>query len=410
MKNSKSINSLKIFLCFFLTILIISLLLIFIQNNLINKLENFSQIIDFKQQPGNHTNLQQMFFKWTEQVNTGDVQSFTKDPNSDTLYGIGMRHSVWSLTFDRNRGVVNGPWVGVGVPWVRFIRYYNGYVYGLGGDSGGNGINTLYRIKKGAKSWEYVPGLTNNQQVAKIATFTIFKDYIIGIGLGGGIWVQNTNNISQNSIWKYNGGSGSKFKYITAATHPDGDYLYIVNPSLQVYRIKIDPNRALDNQTYDRPWTFVAPNSVTIIQISGNYLYGIGNKSPVYRLDLTKVTDNSPGTWVQFTGGAIMDFVVADNFIYGIGLNNKIWTHPVDINQLPAIKDFPSASGCAADYNSTEPCCDQPGTNIGTQWQCPSSLPICKGYKWNVNWGTCQKKEGFENITSFKSISDAITS
>lgn len=49
---------------------------------------------------------------------------------------------------------------------------------------------------------------------------------------------------------------------------------------------------------------------------------------------------------------------------------------------------------CASDYGSVhgDPvCCGQPGTVGDPTHICPQDFPVCVGYQWNVQWGTCVK-------------------
>lgn len=44
---------------------------------------------------------------------------------------------------------------------------------------------------------------------------------------------------------------------------------------------------------------------------------------------------------------------------------------------------------CAANFNSTEPCCGQPGNAVKPPYICPSANPICKGYVFDKHFGSC---------------------
>ena len=46
---------------------------------------------------------------------------------------------------------------------------------------------------------------------------------------------------------------------------------------------------------------------------------------------------------------------------------------------------------CAANYDSSNACCNQTGT-VAPEYQCPSNKPTCVGYVANETWGTCQQQ------------------
>lgn len=64
---------------------------------------------------------------------------------------------------------------------------------------------------------------------------------------------------------------------------------------------------------------------------------------------------------------------------------------PAPPPQAPPAPASPASSNvsCAADFNSNNACCGQPGTAVALEHQCPESSPICRGYIINKNWGTC---------------------
>ena len=52
-------------------------------------------------------------------------------------------------------------------------------------------------------------------------------------------------------------------------------------------------------------------------------------------------------------------------------------------------RPVPAGSSCAADHGNSTPCCNQPGTPVGLQFQCPANHPYCVGYVLNKHMGNC---------------------
>lgn len=44
---------------------------------------------------------------------------------------------------------------------------------------------------------------------------------------------------------------------------------------------------------------------------------------------------------------------------------------------------------CAADFNTTTTCCNQPPSDVPEEYVCPKEMPKCRNYVAHEKWGTC---------------------
>ena len=121
--------------------------------------------------------------------------------------------------------------------------------------------------------------------------------------------------------------------------------------------------------------------------------------SPIYRLDLPTKGHPSSKQWLPFTNGLFRNFCINKNFIYSVGINYMVLSHPINIYELPSIKNNPIP--CAVNFNQNIP---------DKSKICPEFLPICTGYEANKKWGICGPNipnniqetmvEGFNNLSN----------
>ena len=68
-----------------------------------------------------------------------------------------------------------------------------------------------------------------------------------------------------------------------------------------------------------------------------------------------------------------------------------------------------SEVGCAANYGSTTPSDGSNTGTVGAKYVCPESRPVCKDYKFGVNWGTCVPAPVTESKDSCVKVNDLDT-
>ena len=68
-----------------------------------------------------------------------------------------------------------------------------------------------------------------------------------------------------------------------------------------------------------------------------------------------------------------------------------------------------SEVGCAANYGSTTPSDGSNSGTVGAKYVCPESRPVCKDYKFGVNWGTCVPAPVTESKDSCVKVNDLDT-
>jgi hypothetical protein len=89
-------------------------------------------------------------------------------------------------------------------------------------------------------------------------------------------------------------------------------------------------------------------------------------------------------------------FIVKNN--YSVMYNNYF----TQTTSPPIIK-------CAANHNSTTPCCGQPGGTVNSDYVCPQDRPICKDYIYDVKWGNCESTSNTSSSTTTSNTSSSTT-
>uniref|UniRef100_A0A6C0LKY7 Uncharacterized protein n=1 Tax=viral metagenome TaxID=1070528 RepID=A0A6C0LKY7_9ZZZZ len=61
-----------------------------------------------------------------------------------------------------------------------------------------------------------------------------------------------------------------------------------------------------------------------------------------------------------------------------------------DYIQMTQAANESTTTQCAANYGTTDPCCGNEGRpSVAPQYVCQSGTPVCKGYVYGSQWGTC---------------------
>ena len=73
----------------------------------------------------------------------------------------------------------------------------------------------------------------------------------------------------------------------------------------------------------------------------------------------------------------------------------------------PKMPDIPivtpqETNDCAAHHGTTTPSDGSDSGKVDAKYVCPQSKPVCKGYKFNVNWGKCVEESGNNDIDKDK--------
>jgi hypothetical protein len=124
-----------------------------------------------------------------------------------------------------------------------------------------------------------------------------------------------------------------------------------------------------------------APRGVTSSKVLGAFLNAAKVDVNAYYVDGEL---SGAASWAAENAGSV-------EFVYTA--QGSPWTESrctvENVTKSPAALQAGAAQQCAADYGSTKPCCEQPGSPVGPKYVCTAAQPKCVGYVYDRHYGIC---------------------
>ena len=260
-------------------------------NDTINK-KGSNLVIDFIDPPGKHNTMENLFMKWTKKTPGSVTQSLIYN---NKIYGLGLDSQIWEFPLSGNTKTKWKQITNNGE--VKLFRINNNTIYGLGTN------NKIYKrlLSSNPKSnWELM-NITSDW-------FDILNNVI---------WTRSGFNMftyENNKLIHKTPGAVSNITIV-------GNLIYGTGSDKVVYKRELtDPVNV--------KWKKVGGNN--IIQVFGyeKSLYALQSNGLIVKLvhsnKFVNVTKN----------GSVKSIFIYKNTIYGVGLDNSIYTHPLSLSAV----------------------------------------------------------------------------
>ena len=259
--------------------------------DIVNK-KGSNLVIDFIHPPGTYNTIEEIFMKWTKKT-PGSVKQTLIYNNK--IYGLGLDSQIWEFPLS---GDLKTKWKQLtNNGAVKLFRINNNTIYGLGTN------NKIYKRLLTAQpktNWEPM-NITCNW-------FDI---------LNNKIWTRigfNMFTYENNKLIHKTPGAVSNITII-------GNMIYGTGTNKIIYKRGI-------NDSVNVVWQKVGGNN--IIQVFGyeKSLYALQSNGLI-----VKVVDSNK--FINVTkNGSVKSIFIYKNTIYGVGIDNSIYTHPINIANL----------------------------------------------------------------------------